>query len=273
MSENILFHCKCEASVIHFKHLFDMLMQAAPLSDKNPSLREAFFKITNENMKIYTNLDYSMCIISEFKSNYFSLYEIFHNELSIGISLDYIKQFFKNVKKSDAISFKIIGDQYNIPLKMKLEKIQNKGLSLVNEITVHMVQSEYLCNLGEYTTPNVVIPNNIFLSVCRSLNLHPGYVCVELYDEGVATFSFDINEITSNIISVCSDGVVKKCIEGKQPVFKQIFNANCLKNSSKLSNIFQEIKIYGSHSNPLLLEANNSSCTIQIWIKHCQTAE
>lgn len=284
----LLFECTCEVSVLYFKHLFDMLMQISPLSDKNPCLREAYFKIDSNGLKIYTNIDYHGFVISHCEKEFFKSFKLVSNEFSVVVNLEYLKQFFKNVKKTDTISFAIFGNEHMQPLKMKLGKVQIKGLVLNNEITVHMTQSEYL-SYEECLGNPIIVASDVFTSLCRSLSLQPGWIDVTSYSDNSLVFSFNINEITYNQISINSEGNIVSSgdkntsdittalntlsLGERKIVYNERFNANCLKNTAKLANMGSSVNVYVDANHPLVLEAKNELSNTRIWIKANQNSE
>ena len=275
----LLFKCTSDVSVLYFKHLFDMLMQISPLSDKNPCMREAYFKIDENSLKIYTNVDYRGFVISNCTKEFFKNFSLLSNEFSVVVNLEYLKQFFKNVKKTDTISFAVYGNEHMQPLKMRLEKVQLKGLMLSNEITVHMTQNEYL-SYEECLGNPIAIASDVFTSLCRSLSLQPNWIDVIKYSDNSLIFSFNINEITSNQISINSEGTDDittafntMSIKDLKIVYNERFNANCLKNTVKLANMSNKVNLYVDQNHPILmnhplvLESNNEFCNTRIWIK------
>ena len=281
----LLFECVCDSSVLYFKHLFDMLMQISPLSDKNPCMREAYFKIDSNGLKIYTNVDCHGFVISNCERAFFKSFKLLSNEFSVVVNLEYLKQFFKNVKKTDTISFSIFGNEQMQPLKMRLGKIQVKGLVLNNEITVHMTQSEYL-NYEECLNNPIIVSSDVFTSLCRSLNLQPGWIDIKSYNDNSLIFSFNINEITYNQISINSEGNLISSSEeeitailntmslnDRKIIYSERFNANCLKNTAKLANMSSKVNIYVNTNHPLVIEAKNELSHTRIWIKANQNTE
>lgn len=122
-NEVVIFEAYLSNSANVFKNLIELLSQVAPIKKSdhsNKSVKQAFFKITKSG--IYINIDHQNDILINIAvdSDKFSSYKYNFglSELNIGITLDIIKDAFKNVKKSEGVALcirKKIHKQY--PMK------------------------------------------------------------------------------------------------------------------------------------------------------------
>jgi hypothetical protein len=212
-------------------------------------------------MQIYTNIDYHVCVVAQYRINFFSQYKLFDEELNVGVSLEHLKNFFKNAKKHDDVIFKIVGDGEAQPVSMQVIIIKDKKLQDIhceNEIKVQIIQSEHLDYSQRISEP-IKIKNDDFLSLCRSIQLQPGWIDISFGQKALA-FEFNINDITSSVIRIGDKN--QRTFD-----YKERFNANCVKNSNKLANFSNIINVYSMYKQPLVFEATKPECSIKIWIK------
>jgi hypothetical protein len=107
--DEIVFEAYLGGSANIFKNLIELCSQVAPIKksdNSNKSIKQAFLKFTKNG--IYINIDHQSDILINvaLKAVRFGSYK--YNfalpELNIGITLDIIKDLFKNVKKSEGVA-------------------------------------------------------------------------------------------------------------------------------------------------------------------------
>jgi hypothetical protein len=264
MENRILFQIVGKNKGLFFKNLFDLNLQISPLCDKNPCIRQACFKIRPTVMQIYTNIRHSIHVNAKIKTNFFESFSTAVDELNVGVSLEYLKNAFKNAKKIDDVIIKIIGDSNGIPDTIDIQIIKNqksesaKQIALHFEIKVTLIQNELL-EFNERITDPVAVTSEEYVHICRNIQLQPGWVDVYRQNQ-LLTFSFQINEITKSSICI-GGGEVNNNLE---PIR---FNSISIRNSSKISIFSTKLAIYCNKYQPMVIESESPEVNISIWIK------
>jgi hypothetical protein len=266
MDNRILFHVFGKNKGLFFKNLFDLNLQISPLCDKNPCIRQACFKIRPAGMQIYTNIRHSIHVNAKIKNNFFETFVSDAQELNVGVSLEYLKNAFKNAKKIDDVVIKIIGDSNGIPDVIEIKIIKNQKNDLTNKIVLHfeikvtLIQNELL-EFNERITDPVSVTNEEYVNICRNIQLQPGWVDVYRHEQRL-TFSFQNNDITKSSIGIGGDG-------DEQPTQTEPirFNSVSIKNSNKISIFSPKLAIYCNKYQPMVVESETPDVNISIWIK------
>lgn len=263
--ERVLFEAVCKGKGLFYKNLFDLNLQVSPLCEKTPCIRQACFKIRSEGVQIYTNIQHHIYVNAKLSKQFFESYTLNTEELNIGVSLEYLKNYFKNAKRTDDIIFKIIGDQFDIPNVMCIRIIKTQKnqkvpckIHLNFEIKITLVQNELLEFKERISNPTSVT-NEEYMSICRNIQLQPGWIDISKKNASLL-FSFQVNEITKSSTGV--GGVIEEPFE-----ITQRFNANCIKNTNKIVTFGSSLNIYLSKYQPMVIESHAEESNISIWVK------
>jgi hypothetical protein len=250
---------RCEKKGLFFKNLFDLFMQITPLNDKNPSIRQVCFKVSPFGFEIYTNFENYVYIISRITCDFFSHFSRSGDEISFGVSLEHLKNIFKNAKRNDNIVFKINGfngEAMSMNIDIIKENLSHDVL-FVNEIKVTLVQNELL-DYSDRISNGVEVHHHEYLTICRSILSQSGSISISRKENNLK-FLFNQNELSSSNI------MIGKPFGSEIPTSK--FNAHCFKNTHKLTNFGTPVNIYFDTYQPLVLESKTNLFSIRIWLK------
>jgi hypothetical protein len=235
------------------------------LCDKNPCIRQACFKIRPAGIQIYTNIRHSIHVNAKIKAEFFESYKTEVDELNVGVSLEYLKNAFKNAKRIDDVLIKIIGDSNGIPDTIDITIIKNQKSESSNPIALHfqikvtLIQNELL-EFNERIIDPVIVTSEEYINICRNIQLQPGWVDVSRHEQRLI-FSFQINDITKSSICIGQKASVE------YPVDLIRFNSVSIKNSNKISIFSPKLHIYCNKYQPMVIESESPDVNISIWIK------
>lgn len=254
----VICEAHCEKKGLFFKNLFDLFLQLTPLSDKNPSFRQVCFKASPFGFEIYTSCENFVFIIARISSDFFSQFPSKGKTISFGMSLDHLKNIFKNAKRNDNIIFKIHGVN-DEAISMNIDIIKehlSHDVLFVNEIKVTLVQNELL-DYSDRISNGMEIHQQEYLTICRSILTQSAFINISRKDNNLK-FSFNQNELSSSNITIGKPFVDDHTMK---------FNAHCFKNTHKLTNFGTPIKIYVNQYQPIVLESMTNVFNIRIWMK------
>jgi hypothetical protein len=251
----------CNESGLFFKNLFDMLMQLSPVSNgTNACIRQAFFKVDASGLQIYTSVNNSIWVSSQFEAKNFSSFNINLTEVNIGANLELVKNFFKNTKKQDHVIFKILAEECGAPTEMEISIVKkDHDMTVTNVINVQTVQSENLDYEGRLANP-IQCKSTEFATMCRNIN-HINMVEIS-FSPTSAKFFFNVNDVSRTTI------ILGNHESNSKYDFTEQFNASYIKNVNKLSTFSQFLKMYAMPKQPLVLETLIGSIgMVRVWIK------
>lgn len=254
-----IFEGKCNESGLFFKNLFDMLVQLSPISNgTNACIRQACFKIDALGLQIYTSVNNNVWVSSQFESQNFSTFNITIPEINIGANLELVKNFFKNTKKQDHVTFKVSSDECGNPSELEICILKkDQDMSVTNVLNIQTVQSENLDYEGRLSNP-INFKSSEFATMCRNIH-HINFVEISFSPFG-AKFFFNINDVSRTTVTV---GDVNKKYD-----FTEQFNASFIKNINKLATFSQTLKMYAMPKQPLVLESKIGTIgSVRVWIK------
>jgi hypothetical protein len=271
--QRVLFEAVSRAKGLFYKNLFDLHLQISPLCDKNPRIRQTCFKIRNNGLQIYTNVQHHIHANAKVTKEAFDTYTLTGDveELNIGISLEYLKTTFKNAKKTDDVVFTVLSDDTDdtLPGNICIQIIKTQKTSKNSQtndypkvksnakIKVTLVQNQLL-EFGERITDPVNVSNEEYLSICRNIQMQPGWIDIARSEQSLK-FAFQVNEIIE-----CST-IIGEASEPLSP--PQRFNANNIKSTNKIATFGPQLKIYLNKHQPMVIESNNEHINIGIWVK------
>lgn len=247
----------CEKKGLFFKNLFDLFMQITPLNDRNPCIRQVCFKISPFGFEIYTCFENYVYVIARICHNFFSDFQRNCKEISFGVSLEHLKNIFKNSKRNDNIIFKIEGINGEV-MSMNIQTVKfDSNVIFRNDIKVILVQNELL-DYAERISDGIEINQQEYLSICRSILSQSNNIDISRQDNNLQ-FVFNLNEMS------CSNIIIGNAVD--QPQIQQKFNAHCFKNTHKLTNFGNPVRLYLNNYHPMVLESKTNSFSIRIWMK------
>jgi hypothetical protein len=256
--DEVIFEAYLGGSANVFKNLIELLSQVAPIKksdNSNKSIKQAFFKINKNG--IYINIDHQSDILinialdAERFGSY--KYNFALPELNVGITLDIIKDAFKNVKKSEGvalcirkktgqmmpheISFSISSVDHNASrgFVVKFNIVQNISINAMVDGTelVEMKSNQFLglCKDmgGSKKQIKVIVNNNVVLFSCN------------MVDIAVKWLKFPINGYDDSNESLLARGEEEDNIEN--PCFLEHFKSEHIKTITKLATFDDTIKM------------------------------
>lgn len=253
-----IFYGRCEGSALYFKNLFDLLTQLTPIyNGSEASIRIASFKIDKDGMQIYSSTSEKVWVSSQFKNQNFSEFKVF-GEINIGANLELVKLFFKNAKKHDHVSFRILTDDFGSPVKLEITITKKDNMSINNIVNIHTIQSENLDFEGRLPETFVNLKSCEFTTMCRNIH-NVNTVNVETR-ENCLYLHFDINDISKTTVHFENRNILCES--------NLLFNAVHFKNANKLASLDSTIKIYISQIHPIIFETKIGDFGIvRVWIK------
>lgn len=260
----LLLEARCKNSGLFFKNFFDMLVQLSPFSivnEKNRYIKQACFKIDSKSFQIYTNVNHSVWVSADYESSSFYKFNLIPQEISIGVSLEHLKNFFKNARKQDDIVFEINGNNENNPetLTVHVIKEKNQDLSCKHEIKVQIIQSEHVDYEERLNNP-IHIKSSEFTSLCRSIYPQPGWIDIS-FTQNAAKFYFNIQDVVNSTIQIGDKNI-------KQYDYTERYNASYIRNINKLASFSVYVKMYATIKQPLVFETKIDFLgTMRVYIK------
>jgi hypothetical protein len=272
-----VFEGKYIKNALYFKNLFDMLSQMHPTSSNvnnqnntisSTLVRRAFFKIHNNGMQIYSNVESdSVWILATFDRHSFEQFNLnFLNEnehcreLNLAVDLELIKSFFKNVKKNDFVFFRILFDALNEQFQLEVEIVKkNENIVLKNIMVMNKVQSINLnseVEIGHCLT----CKNSEFSTFFKNIN-HVNNVDIYFSDNN-CKFIFNNNDISKTMI------VLGENLQNDKYSYFETFNATYFKQINKISSFGTTLKMYAMNKHPLMFVSKIENVgQINIWVK------
>jgi hypothetical protein len=272
-----VFEGKYIKNALYFKNLFDMLSQMHPSSsnvnNQNSSIsstlvRRAFFKIHNNGLQIYSNVESdSVWILATFERTAFDTFNINFSkeseyccELNLAVDLELIKSFFKNVKKNDFVIFRIFFDTLKEQYQLEVEIVKkNENIVLKNIMIMNKVQSINL-NTEIEIGHCLSCKNSEFATFFKNIN-HVNNVDIYFSDNN-CKFIFNNNDISKTMI------VLGNNLEDDKYSYYETFNAIHFKQINKISSFGSILNMYAMNKHPLMFVSKIENVgQINIWIK------
>lgn len=204
--DEIIFEAYLGGSANVFKNLIELLSQVAPIKksdNSNKSIKQAFFKITKSG--IYINIDHQSDILINIAldSERFGSYKYNFSlpELNVGITLDIIKDAFKNVKKSEGVALcirKKVGQTMPNEIFFSISSVDHNAsrgfvvkFNIVQNISINaMLDGQEL----------VEMKSNQFLGLCKDMGGSKKQIKV-IVNNNAVVFSCNMVDIATKWLS------------------------------------------------------------------------
>jgi hypothetical protein len=284
IDDEVIFEAYLEGSANVFKNLIELLSQVAPIKksdNSNKSIKQAFFKINKDG--IYINIDHQSDIlinVALFSERFRSYkYNFSLQELNIGITLDIIKDAFKNVKKSEGVALcirKKIGQTMPNEISFSISSVDHNAsrgfvvkFNIVQNISINaMLDGQEL----------VEMKSNQFLGLCKDMGGSKKKISVIVNGEAVV-FSCNMVDIATKWLSFQVENPYSEGCDDKVR-FLNNFKSEHIKTITKLATFDDSIKM-SCVDNFIVFKSYITRCTpakvrhlpseyigtINIWVK------
>lgn len=251
-NENLLVEAYIEKSAVIFKNLFDLLSHMAPIKkefkktkdESFKSIKQICFKFSKD--KIFINVNHRSVIVSEAVLNTINFKNYIFNvedEINIGITLDILKPFFKNVKKDDGVVFRLKkSNEYFTPQNIEIEiisdeKTSNKGFI----INIQNIQNFNIISYTERKNP-IRLNKKDFINICKDMGNTKKNISVD-HKKKSLTFLCDMDGIAKKWLTFFSEGqLLNSSFEPN--TFSYNIQSENIKSISKISTFNNIITIF-----------------------------
>lgn len=270
-----------------FKNLIELLSQVAPIKKNDnakKSIKQAFFKISKDGICINIDPQNDILINVMLDADKFCSYKYSseQQELNIGITLDVIKDTFKNVKKSEGVAIRIVRNVDDIvPTEIGFTFSSENNSSRGFVVKFNVVPN--ICvNAAIDGQELVQIKSTQFQGLCKDMGGSKRQVKVAINNNAVV-FSCNMVDIAVKWLSfpICDDKE-----DDEKFSFVHLFKSEYIKTISKLATFDDVIKMscIGSNSGEedsfIIFRSNITRCTsvklknlfsnigsITVWVK------